>query len=452
MLQELLQSLLEKLWKKWLSVPILIAIMVLALIANLPEEWKLENTDAVKFYVLSFVLLLFLVSYMVICAKENRLPHASSLAVLFIIDTENEALYNDIRHRLVTNFNDCFWGNEDSKFSSICIRSSELKKYDLHKTEDQVMLLKKTNCALFVRVRYHVDDTTNTENYETNINYGIVHPTLQNQAKEMLQWEMNALSIPIKKRRFQKAQTLDTLDFTAQALSIICQYLYALVCLLVGKHMDAYIILHKMREDAQKGTEASQRYDISVLVNKRLFQACMGIAQENYDEFYRSKSINALETINHILDEANTIFPNTYDFFLGKAYYYVAHDLDGEKAKQYICECKKISGIDTWKYSEAFLAAFFHNSPTTILRKYNTAFRVGEDLPRIADYIEYIIDKSPDRYDLHFAVGLVYDAMGDPILAKEHFQEYLVTENGKKMEKYIKRKLIQYEQDQKYKG
>ena len=126
MLQELLQSLLEKLWKKWLSVPILIAIMVLALIANLPEEWKLENTDAVKFYVLSFVLLLFLVSYMVICAKENRLPHASSLAVLFIIDTENEALYNDIRHRLVTNFNDCFWGNEDSKFSSICIRSSEL--------------------------------------------------------------------------------------------------------------------------------------------------------------------------------------------------------------------------------------------------------------------------------------------------------------------------------------
>ena len=73
-------------------------------------------------------------------------------------------------------------------------------------------------------------------------------------------------------------------------------------------------------------------------------------------------------------------------------------------------------------------------------------------MPRIADYIEYIIDKSPDRYDLHFAVGLVYDAMGDPILAKEHFQQYLVTENGKKMEKYIKRKLIQYEQDQKYKG
>ena len=114
MLQELFHSLLEKLWKKWLSVPILVAIMVLTLIANLPEEWKLENTNAIKFYVLSVAFLLFLVSYVVICAKENRLPHASSLAVLFIIDTENEALYNDIKHRLVTNFNDCFWENEGS--------------------------------------------------------------------------------------------------------------------------------------------------------------------------------------------------------------------------------------------------------------------------------------------------------------------------------------------------
>lgn len=442
---EWMQSLLvEKLWKKWTSVPILFVIIIFALLPNFPDEWGFDNLGAIKFYILSFVLLVIFLSYIMICAKENKLPKAKSLSVLFIIDTENETLYNDVKNKLVTNFNDNFWGENDNRFSSVCIKLSDLKRYDLQRKEDQIEILKKTNCALFVRVRYHVDDVTNTENYETDINYGIVHPILQKQAKDMLQWEMNALAVPIKKRRFQKAQTLDTLDFTAQALSIICQYLYALVCLLTGKIKDAYVILHRMREDARCGTEASRRYDISVLVNRRLFQACMGIAEENYDIFYKEKTISALETINTIMDEANTIFPNTYDYYLGKAYYYVAHDLDGEKAKKCICECKKISGIDTWKYSDAFLAAFFHYSPQTILQKYKIAFHVEQDLPRIADYIEYIIEKAPDRCDLHFAAGLVYDKLGDPILAQEHFEQYLETENGKKAKKYIKAKLVQY--------
>ena len=442
---EWLQSLLvEKLWKKWISVPILFVIIILTLLPNFPDEWGFNNINAIKFYILAFVLLGVFLFYLAVCIKENKLPKADSLSVLFIIDTENESLFNDVKHKLVTNFNDNFWGKDDSRFSSVCIKATDLRKYDLQKKEDQIAILKKTNCALFVRVRYHVDDITNTENYETDINYGIVHPILQKQAQDMLQWEMNALAVPIKKRRFQKTQTLDTLDFTAQALSIICQYLYALVCLLTGKNKDAYGILHRMREDAHHGDEASKRYNISVLVDRRLFQACMGIAGENYDLFYKDKSIGSLEMINRILDEANSITPNTYDYYLGKAYYYVAHDLDGEKAKMCINECKKIKGIDTWKYSDAFLAAFFHNSPHTIMRKYNIAFRVDQDLPRIADYIEYIIEKDPDRQDLHFAAGLVYNMLGDSILAREHFQQYLETENGKKVEKYIKGKLKQY--------
>ncbi len=441
---QIIQWLVEKFWKKWSSIPAFILVLVLILVSIIPEEWRVNNPKAIAFYIVVSLCFFLIIWYIAICIKENRLPKAKALSVLFVIDTESDQLFRDVEKKLVSNFDDCFWGNDKNRFSSICIQLSDLEKYDLHKEADQIEILQRTNCAFFVKVRYHVDNIKNIENYDMNIIYGIVHPTLKDQAQEILQFEMDALGRPITKRRFNKNQLIDTLDFTAQALSLICQYLYALICLFSAKTQRAYDILHNMRGEMQQGHSAYRTYNIGGLINLRLYQACMILEREQCEAFYHERSIKALEKSNDLLEEANKIFPQSYEYYLDKAYYCVAHDLDGKNAKAYICECRKMNKDGKWKYSEAFLAAFFHQSSNTILKKYNLAFRVDEDLPRIADYIEYILEIDPSKTDLHFAAGLVYDRINDGILAKEHFEQYLKTSNGKKAEQFIRSKLNTY--------
>ena len=116
--------------------------------------------------------------------------------------------------------------------------------------------------------------------------------------------------------------------------------------------------------------------------------------------------------------------------------------MDG--ARKCINECRQFRTIKTWKYSEAFLSAFNHNSPNTIICKYSEAFKAPEDLLRIADYIEYIIEKAPDHMDLHLAAALVYDQIEETALASEHFRLYLETEAGKKIAEFIRSKMSTY--------
>ena len=75
---------------------------------------------------------------------------------------------------------------------------------------------------------------------------------------------------------------------------------------------------------------------------------------------------------------------------------------------------------------------------------YSEAFKAPEDLLRIADYIEYIIEKAPDHMDLHLAAALVYDQIEETALASEHFRLYLETEAGKKIAEFIRSKMSTY--------
>lgn len=60
----------------------------------------------------------------------------------------------------------------------------------------------------------------------------------------------------------------------------------------------------------------------------------------------------------------------------------------------------------------------------SIYKKYSQAFQYDQDLNRIVDYIEYILEKEPDKVGLHLAAGLVYNEIDQKSLAKEHLDWY----------------------------
>lgn len=95
---------------------------------------------------------------------------------------------------------------------------------------------------------------------------------------------------------------------------------------------------------------------------------------------------------------------------------------DIKTAKECVGKCKSCRTDDAWKYSEAFLAAYQGFAPSTVIAKYQQAFKVEySNLINIADYVEYILEKEPLRKELHLAAGLIYEGIGDVRLMKRHF-------------------------------
>lgn len=95
------------------------------------------------------------------------------------------------------------------------------------------------------------------------------------------------------------------------------------------------------------------------------------------------------------------------------------------RARECVKTCKQYKGQNSWRYSDAFLAAYEMRSPLLIYRKYATAFKYEQDLNRIVYYIEYMLDKEPERIGLHLAAGLVYHEIDEKQLSTEHLQQYL---------------------------
>lgn len=295
---------------------------------------------------------------------------------------------------------------------------------------------------LVVLVKHRVDSVTNAENFMMHINYAILHPTLEQNLHELLKLDMQILSTPIKTRKFCKSETIDEMMFTAASLSIICQYLTGLILLLTGRLQDAHDRFCILRHHIKRTKPDCIVSGFTEILDNRLFVTCRALMVNDFDAFYLDRDEAALERINSKLEEVNSITPNTYEYYLEKAFYHVAHDSNIPAARECIKICKQYKDKNSWRYSDAFLAAYEDRTPLMIYKKYSTAFKYGHDLSRIVYYIEYILEKEPDRIGLHLAAGLVYHEIDQKQLAAEHLDIYFMKYKNDTLAKILTEKGI----------
>lgn len=430
------ESLLNSIKKKWgkkSSIPttgVLDLILYVSLVAFLDSTTFRSFSFGVKQYIVGgFIMLMLWCFYIFFCVMNDRLPVAprETLSVLFIVDTETDQLFDQIRFNLVENFQQIVPRCEHLPISSLCVQKRQIKRYDTSKKEDAIELLERTNCLFLVNVRYAVNDATNAEFYEMRIDYGVRHRQFEEQAEKIFRQDLCSLGESIGRRRFVRAQTLDEFNFTAQALSLICQYLTGFIFLLSGDSHSALDLLSRLNE-----TLAANCPDITIinllkkLVRERLFIVYLQLASNAQMNFEQDKGLHNLKLLDDALESANNIIPNTYFYNLNKAYLYIAKDGDAAKAKKCIGYCKKVKQLNDWKYSEAFLSAYCGYAPRSIIRNYERAFRYNCcNLIHIVDYIEFILNREPNKDSLHLAAGLVYSELGDTVLMKYHLSKYL---------------------------
>lgn len=150
------------------------------------------------------------------------------------------------------------------------------------------------------------------------------------------------------------------------------------------------------------------------------------IANDCIQNFKKDKNLQHLHAAHVALTSANRIYPDSYFYNLNMAYVHIMLYRDLPASKACIEKCKQTTSPNKdWLYSEAFLSAYSGQALGSVLAKYKRAFEVPYDnLVEIVEYIEFVLNREPEKTILHLAAGLVYEEIGDPMLMKQHLAIY----------------------------
>lgn len=442
---EKLCDVIEKYWLRPVST-IFVAIVLGAVCAwtvSTLKSWEIVDLDGKWLLWIAVVYFAVWCVYTIACFVKHQLPKAQkgTIAVLFCIDAESEKLYETARSKLVNNFNSSVGNAGDLQFKALCVSRTRLAKYDLQQKDDALAVLQRLNCVLLVRVRYTADDVDNAENFELKIDYGVRHPAFNEAATRMLSHDMSALNAPVGKLKFVKAETIDVFNFTTQTLICAFEYILGVVSLLAEDSHTALLLLTRARNTATR--DFSHMSGIAGLIgmtDDRIYAALCQIASEYLVCFQNDKTVESLCEMRRVLQLANAIHPDTYFYNLNMAYAYIILDKDAVAARNCVAKCKLSKENTNWMYSDAFLSAYLDHAPGSILSKYGKALsNPYKSLVEIVEYIEFVLEREPDKVALHLAAALVYEEMGDRKLMRYHFSVYM--ENVKKLDRRTKEKI-----------
>lgn len=446
---EKLLEIIEKYWLKPISTLFLAIVLFPAYkwlassLINLniitPDK-KYLQTLAVLF---AAVLLIYFFACLITSYANNRLPRASKgkTAVLFCIDAESQKLFDAAKYKLVNNFENTIRDVGQIHFQALCVPREKLSKYNLQQKDAALTILQRTNCALLVQVRYTADNVDNAESFELKIDYGIRHPAFHPVAELLLAHDMTALGASVGKQRFVKADTIDVFNFTTRSLVCACQYIVGIVALLNNSSATAYALLSQARSVAVSEFSHMQGIaELLAMIDDRIYMTLCQLTSEYFDRFKSTKLLDSLQQAQDALQRANSIHPDTLFYNINMAYIYIILDQNAESAKRCVEKCKLSKGNTVWMYSEAFLSAYSGLAPGTIFAKYKKAFATPyKSLSELVEYIEFVIEREPDKLSLHLAAALVYEEMGDQRLMKHHFSVYM--RNATKLDRRTREKI-----------
>lgn len=430
-MKDFLLEILKKAWLKPKSIAPSFLLLLALYVSMMTTLEALDGIvlDATSHWIVAAIFVVIWFIYIIFCIRNYLLPRAPKgyISVLFCIDAENEKLFDCARYKLVNNFTDSLAQNSRIPFKAFYIAKDRVAKFDLKQNEDCHRLLQITHCNMLVLVRYSADYIDAPEQFELKIKYGVRHPKFDNTGEEILAHDMDQVAALLVERRFEKAETFDVFACSTQTLVFACQYIIGLVLLLEDKCVDALELLQQARSTAECNSD--KKFDTKKfvdMVDNRRFVAYQRSAQQCIAKFQNTHNMDFLIDAERLLEQSNKICSGSYSYYLVKAYILVMLHKDRIEARKCIDRCKQINLREDWMYSDAFLCAYASNTAGHIIAKYNKAFKVEtENIVQLADYIEVIRYREPEKISLSLALGILYSKMGNNKLARKNLSVYL---------------------------
>ena len=410
----------EQNWHKPIGLVFTVAA-ALIFVALIVSTTKASSTAAV------IAISIIIVSTLLIWFYSNQTPktHKGKVGFVVCIQCSNEDEQKIIREDFILTLRKLLKeGLLGSTFHFI-----EIPKYiseTINDVEDAQNLKVKTRCHFLIYGRVRLRKIDEKDCHIIELDGLVAHKPIKKEVSANLAKEFSEL-FP-RRVKIPTENDLLSLNFTSDWTEIVAKYIIGIASYCSFDVNYAELLFSDVQNkigiietDFPVIIKLKQRLPIRF---SEIYIAKSMVCAENWRKTQDKK---ALSELRDNLQKVSPILHDNYDVLLLQS---IEAFLNGRRIKEAIEYTKKCSQFDSpvWHFNLAFLEAYQNNLAGAI-RQYRKAANY-EILPKtlsdIEDFIFWLIEEEPDKYQYHYCLGFFnWKIKGDLHQALKDFNEFL---------------------------
>ena len=446
MLEKLLDEALNIIKTYWYrrSTLVIIGLVIVGASLSFFSAIKIEEVSLLG-WVSIILILLFVVLFW---AYSVRLPKAVrgkiGFAVAIVPETKEQE--EKISADFVITLRELLQ-NSNLKYHFSFIQIPVHFAQKIQSPEDAVKILRDSQCHFMVYGRARTRNIQDKETQIINLNGIVAHKPIPQETQKLLSAEFSEL-FP-QKLFIPEEGDVFSFEVTAALINIVANYIIGISALVSGDFQYSQQLFERVEQEAKSfQSDIPSIVKIRQRIPSRLAEVYTVRARVCYLNWRSTKAPNLMDEMKIYLDLLGRVAPkNITGHVLRSIYLFVVNrDVAGAIEE---CEESRCSEDITWRYNYAFLNAYKGN-----MKKARAEYkRASKLLPRdpgtlleIENFISWMLEKEPDRTQLHFCLGHInFFSKGDKASALLDFEKFLETtpidqfsEERRLAEEYIK--------------
>jgi tetratricopeptide (TPR) repeat protein len=261
----------------------------------------------------------------------------------------------------------------------------------------------------------------------------VVHAQVLDHVRNTLATEM-ASTLP-RKVNIPEEDELKGFEFTSSLFGEASKFILATASLLSGDLALARNLLEKLEVSRSEFHPArsllvkKSAKTLHGLIPLRLADVYLTEGHFHYQEWCRTREIESLKRSYALAKAAQKRRPDTIQYFLVRAIHAFVVSKNVKLAYKTLQEASNVGYKNAYvRYAMAFLDAY-EGKLTTAEGHYGNAFKLdhaGEAAIEVEEFLEWVIAREPERYQLHYCLGLINEhPKCDTALAARDYADFL---------------------------
>lgn len=258
----------------------------------------------------------------------------------------------------------------------------------------------------------------------------VTHAPIPIEKSKLLAQEMDKV-LPLE-FRVACEDSLDGFEVNSLWFAESAKFIIASAALLSGDFLLAKRLLENLKQSAGRLNKHKKKPGIKALFSllpKRLANTYFALSQQHHYLWRETRDSLHLDEMKNYVDRFNEYEPGTAHYHVSTAIWLFVRKRDVEGARKEISKCVAKNVSDpTWRFNVAFLYAYSGDMKKAV-EQYDTAFRLGRSSEisfELEEFIDWTLANEPDKYQLHFCLGLInLKLKNDVLTATKDFETFL---------------------------
>ncbi len=418
-----LLDIVEKYWFRRSTIVIIILLILLVapeFLSNFKfEELSLQGVG------LTFFAILVIFAFWYNSVRLPKVP-ADRIGFAVAIVPETKEVQQKIDTDFIVALRDLIHGSEMRSSFSFLVIPQHLAR-TIQSGEQAVKILYDSRCRFLVFGRARTRRIQGKDVELLNLEGAVSHGPLPTEVQRKLSAEFSEL---FPRRLLVEAEgDVFSLELTANLINLVSRYVMGIALLLSGDFAYAQRLVEQVQRDVVRfHNDFPAIVKIRQRIPKLLADVYLVQVRLAYANWRRTKDPQFMEEMDPHLGHLEHVDPDNVDLHACRAIWLFVTKRDVAGALEEIRKARNT--VDqTWRYNHAFLLAY-KGSLKTALEEYKRASKKVLPNPRtlldVEEFITWVVDKEPDKTQLHFALGLInFFSKGDQRRAMLDFEKFL---------------------------